>query len=104
MRMPSGLACACFAGAVLAATSVAAEKRTFVLASYSDGYGVDRCLSAREPCGRAVANSYCRSQAYLQAVSFRKVTRRDLAGESPGEGLACRGGLCGDVIAIECAR
>jgi hypothetical protein len=102
--MPSGLACACFAGAVLAATSVAAENRTFLLASFADGYGVDRCLSARQTCGKAVANSYCRSQAYLQAVSFQRVARKDVTDSVPETGLGCRAGACGDVIAIECMR
>jgi hypothetical protein len=104
MRIPSGLACALFAGSLLAATAVAAENRTFILASYSDGYGIDRCLATREACGKAAANSYCRAQAYLQAVTFRKVARRDIGDAARGEGLACRGGNCGDVIAIECTR
>jgi hypothetical protein len=101
--MPSGLAFAGIIAGSIAVASAQAETRTFILASNSDGYGVDHCLAAREPCGAAVANSYCRSRAYIQAVSFRKVLRRDLANAS-SEGLACRGGICGDFIAIECIR
>ena len=47
-----------FAALVLAAaacgTAAQAEKRTFIVANNSDGYGVDRCLATGASCGAAV--------------------------------------------------
>src|SRR6516162_2537937 len=44
-----------FAALVLAAavcgTAAQAEKRTFIVANNSDGYGVDRCLATGASCG-----------------------------------------------------
>ena len=44
-----------FAALVLAAavfgTAAQAEKRTFIIANNSDGYGVDRCLATGATCG-----------------------------------------------------
>jgi hypothetical protein len=101
--MRSRFALLCLIG-FFAAVSAQAETRTFIVANYSDGYGVDHCLAARDSCGTAVANSYCRSQAYLRAVSFRKVARKDVSAAPQQESPGCLGGMCGDIIAIECFR
>ena len=64
------------AGAILvfaAATGAGAETRTFVIANSPDGYGVDQCLAEGANCGQAVASAYCRSQAFEDALSFRRV-------------------------------
>ena len=50
-----------------------AEKRVFIIANNSDGYGIDRCLSTGANCGVAVATAYCRAREYTQAASFRRV-------------------------------
>src|SRR5262249_40382489 len=54
-----------FAALVLAAavfgTAAQAEKRTFIIANNSDGYGVDRCLASGATCGAAVATAYCKA-------------------------------------------
>jgi hypothetical protein len=55
-----------FAALVLAATAISsaaqAEKRIFIIANNSDGYGVDRCLATGATCGVAVATAYCKSR------------------------------------------
>jgi hypothetical protein len=82
-----------------------AEKRLFIIANESDGYGVDTCLATGAPCGRTVANSYCRSHEFAQALTFRKVDRDDITGAIPSDGsTSCHGGRCDRFVAIECAR
>ena len=54
-------------------------------------------------CGAAVANSYCRSRDFAQALSFRKVDRDDITGAIPTI-RSCHGANCDDFVAIECAR
>jgi hypothetical protein len=50
-----------FAALVLAAagfgTAAQAEKRVFIIANNSDGYGVDRCLATGASCGLPVATA-----------------------------------------------
>jgi hypothetical protein len=95
------------ATAAIAALLVAAahaERRLFIIANLADGYGVDTCLATGAPCGRTVANSYCRSHEFAQALSFRKVDRDDITGAIPSDGSSsCNGARC-DLVAIECAR
>ena len=102
--MRSVIAVAAFAAAFVAASGAQAEKRIFIIANNADGYGVDRCLASGAACGEAIANSYCRSREYGQALSFRKVDRDDLTGAIPSSGPGCKGGSCDDFVAIECSR
>jgi hypothetical protein len=82
-----------------------AEKRLFIIANEADGYGIDNCLATGAPCGRTVANTYCRSHEFAQALSFRKVDRDDITGAIPSDGSSsCNGGRCDRFVAIECAR
>ena len=46
--------------------SAQAEKRTFIIANNSDGYGVDRCLASGAACGKAVATAYCKAREFAQ--------------------------------------
>jgi hypothetical protein len=94
-----------FAALVLAvgvfATAAQAEKRTFIIANNSDGYGVDRCLATGATCGAAVATAYCKSRDYMQAGSFRRIERADIAsGELATNGASARQ----EFVAIECLR
>ena len=92
------------AAAVLAGTAAQAEKRLFIVANNSDGYGVDRCLASGASCGATVANSYCKSREFAQALSYRKVDRDDITGAIPAGGSGgCRDSNC-DVVAIVCTR
>jgi len=101
--MRSVFAAAAFAAALLGAATAKAEKRVFIIANNADGYGVDRCLASGASCGAAVANSYCHSREFAQALSFRKVDRDDITGAIPANG-SCHGATCDDFVAIECSR
>src|ERR1700685_2038864 len=93
------------AGLILSVAAASAEKRVFIIANNPDGYGVDRCLASGENCGTTVANSYCRSREFTQALSFRKVDRDDITGDIPTSGPgSCNGGACQDFVAILCSR
>jgi hypothetical protein len=94
-------ACVLFAFAIAPA---AAEQRLFIIANNADGYGVDRCLAAGAPCGRAIAAAYCRAREFQTAVSYRKVERDDMTGAVAGENDRCKAGICDEFVAIECSR
>lgn len=98
------IAASAAAALLLAAGGARAENRVFIVANLTDGYGVDQCLNSGAACGRAVANSYCRSRQFARAVSFRHVGRDDITGAIPSDPSACRGSSCNDFVAIECAR
>ena len=98
---------AALAVATIMCVSVAhAEKRMFIIANLADdGYGVDRCLTTGAECGKTVANSYCRSHEYAQALSFRNVDRGEITGAIPASASgSCKGGSCDHLVAIECSR
>jgi hypothetical protein len=98
-------AAAAFAAVLLSAAAAQAEKRVFIIANNGDSYGVDRCLASGASCGDAVANSYCRSREFAQALSFRKVDRDDITGAIPSSGPgSCHGANCDDFVAITCSR
>src|SRR5262249_56917346 len=92
-----------FAALVLAAaafgTAAQAEKRVFIIANNSDGYGVDRCLATGARCGLPVATAYCKARDFVEAASFRKVDRREIAGTET-TGSSARD----EFVAIECLR
>src|SRR3979409_200111 len=96
----AGLACA----AVLYGTPAQAEKRIFIIANNSDGYGVDRCLASGASCGAPIANAYCQARAFELAARFRKVDREEITGAVPTSDGACRGASCEQFVAIECSR
>ena len=82
-----------------------AERHIFIIANDADDYGVDRCLASNAGCGTTVANAYCHSHEYTQALSFRKVERDDIAGAiSASATSACIGSRCDALVAIECSR
>jgi len=95
------LVLACFSLLLLLTVAAEAETRIFIVDN-DDGYGVDRCLATGASCGTAVASAYCRSQAFADARSFRKVAQSDITGSVPGK-PACRG-ICSELVAIECTR
>ena len=86
-------------------TDKLAERHIFVIANDADAYGVDRCLASNAACGTMVANAYCHSHEYAQALSFRKAEPDDIAGTiSHSRSDACSGSRCGEFVAIECSR
>ena len=99
------IAAGAVAAMLLSVATAQAEKRVFIIANDSDGYGVDRCLASGSACGTSVANSYCRGRDFAQALSFRKVDRDDITGAIPtGNSGSCKGGACNEFVAIECSR
>ena len=96
---------AAVASLILGGVAAHADKRMFIVANDADGYGVDRCLISNAPCGTMVANSYCHSHEYDQALSFQKVDRGDITGATPASGPgSCQGRQCDEFVAIECTR
>jgi hypothetical protein len=90
--------------AVLAgAIQAGAETKIFIVENHRDGYGVDQCLASGANCGKPMASAYCQSRKFGQAVSFRKIDPGEITGGS-GTEAGCRGGLCGEYVAIECSR
>jgi hypothetical protein len=98
------LAALTFAATLYLNVSAQAEKRVFILASNSDGYGIDRCLATGAACGAAVAAAYCRARDYNQAASYRRVDREEITGAIPVGTAVCSGSGCSEFVAIECAR
>jgi len=91
--------------AVLLGTSAAqAENRIFIIVNNADEYGIDRCLASGARCGAVAAASYCKSQEFTQAVSFRKVDKDEVTEATPINSGVCRGGTCEQLVAIECTR
>jgi hypothetical protein len=91
--------------AVIASLSVAqAEKRIFVIANDSDGYGIDHCLATGAQCGTAAATAFCRGREYAQAVSFKKAERDQVTGSLTDSGARYRRTADADYVAIECTR
>ena len=91
-------------GVVLGVSAAQAEKKIFIIANSSDGYGIDRCLANGEPCGATVASAYCQSQSFVQAKSFRQIERDDITGAVPTSGKNACAGSCDRFVAIECSR
>jgi hypothetical protein len=86
------------AGAI-SSSAANAEKRIFIIANNSDGYGVDRCLASGATCGVPLATAYCKSRAYVQAASFRRVDPDEITG-----GVRASGVDRDEFVAIECLR
>lgn len=92
-------------GTMLMSAAAHAEKRIFIIANDSGGYGVDRCLASGERCGHAIATSYCKQREFVKALSFHKVDRDDITGAIPtSKDSSCPKGICDEFVAIECSR
>ena len=89
---------------LLLAGAASAENRTFIIPNNPDGYGIDRCLANGERCGSVVATSYCQSQSFVQARSFRRVDRDEITSVVPTSGRNACIGSCESFVAIECTR
>ena len=89
---------------LLLAGAASAENRTFIIPNNPDGYGIDRCLANGERCGSVVATSYCQSQSFVQARSFRRVDRDEITVVVPTSGRNACIGSCESFVAIECTR
>jgi hypothetical protein len=88
---------------LLLAGAASAENRTFIIPNNPDGYGIDRCLANGDHCGSVVATTYCQSQSFVQARSFRRIDRDEITGAASSSRNACVGS-CESFVAIECTR
>ena len=89
---------------LLLAGAASAENRTFIIPNNPDGYGIDRCLANGERCGSVVATTYCQSQSFAQARSFRRIDRDEITGAASSSGHNACVGSCDSFVAIECTR
>jgi hypothetical protein len=89
---------------LLLAGAASAENRTFIIPNNPDGYGIDRCLANGERCGSVVATTYCQSQSFAQARSFRRIDRDEITGAASSSGRNACVGSCESFVAIECTR
>lgn len=94
-----------FAAGLALAAPAAAETRIFVIKG-TDGYGIDRCLAAGEPCGAAAAGALCRAREYAAAVNFGRLDQAEITGAVPDDARAarCQGRFCPEIVAITCSR
>ena len=97
------IAVAAFAAVLVAAGAAQAERRIFIIANNSDGYGIDRCLASGAKCGAPAAATICEARGFMRALSWRKVSRHEITGGIPQDAFAC-GGRCDEFVAIECTR
>lgn len=94
---------AALAAALAAAGGAQAETRIFVV-NGNDGYGIDRCLAAGEPCGARAANALCQARQFAQAVNFGRIDPKEITGAVPEGLVQCQGTDCAETVAITCAR
>ncbi len=83
-----------------------ADTRIFIIDN-SDGYGVDSCLASGAPCGTRIAEAWCRTHDYAQAVDFGRVSATGTAFAPTGPAApvaACTGTSCPETVAITCSR
>ncbi len=89
---------------VLLSTVAAADTRTFIIANWPDGYGIDKCLASGARCGQTIANSYCGAHGYTQAASFRTAEAAEVTGSIPTVVESSRRTRPQAFVAIECTR
>lgn len=83
-----------------------AETRIFIIEN-PDGPSLDSCLAMGAPCGLKVAEAWCRSHDYPQAIDFGRITATGSAITPLGANMpapACTGPLCPETVAITCSR
>ena len=83
---------------LLAATPVLAETQIFVVDN-TDGYEIDRCLAAGEPCGAAAAAAICRTRQDEKAVEYGHIEASEITST-----VTKRTAKAAQVVAVTCAR
>jgi hypothetical protein len=97
--MPGLRVAAVLAAGILCVAPAAAETRIFLFDG-NDGYGIDRCLIAGEPCGKAAAQAICEARQYVQAVDFGRLDPKEITGAVPERVRMPRP----QTVAVTCAR
>lgn len=89
---------------MLAAQPALAETRVFIVDN-TDGYEIDRCLAAGEPCGASPAAAICRMRHYDKALRYGHPGAEEVTGGvKPVVSAACRGRSCPGNVAVTCSR
>jgi hypothetical protein len=86
------------AASLFAATSAFAETHIFIVDNM-DGYEIDRCLAAGEPCGALAAAALCRARQYAKAVEYGHVDPKDITGSVPNPPAKNT-----NIVAVTCSR
>jgi hypothetical protein len=60
-------------------TETAPTEATLLVPAH-DGYGIAECLVSGHSCGQAVADTWCETQGYVRATSFRQVSLDEVTG------------------------
>ena len=89
---------------LLAASAASADSHVFIIANQADGYGVDQCLARGDKCGAHAALSYCRSQNFAEASSYRRADPDEITGAVPKAAESCGRVRCREYVAITCQR
>ena len=89
---------------LFAASVASADSRVFIIANQADGYGIDQCLARGDKCGAHAALSYCRSQNFAEASSYRRVDPDEITGSVPKAAESCGHVRCREYVAITCQR
>jgi hypothetical protein len=87
------------AAGLFAATSAFAETHIFIVDNM-DGYEIDRCLAAGEPCGALAAAAICRTRQYAKAVEYGHVDSADITGGVPSAKVK----NASNIVAVTCTR
>lgn len=105
MKSVPALLALTIAAALSTAAPARADHRVFIIASQSDGYGIDECLANGERCGAPAARSYCQAREFTEATAFRRVDPDEITGSVPASAAGqCHGSSCARFIAITCQR
>ena len=90
---------------VLAVTPASADTRVFIIANQAAKTAVGECLAKGQKCGAQTALSYCQSQHFEQAASYRRVDPDEITGSVPAPKPGqCKDGGCDEYVAIICRR
>lgn len=87
------------AAGLFMATSAFAETRIFVVDNM-DGYEIDRCLAAGEPCGAHAAAALCRTRQFEKALEYGQVDAAEITGSVPVR----RAAKASNIVAVTCSR
>lgn len=92
------LLAACLLAATSALTPALAETQIFVVDN-TDGYEIDRCLAAGEPCGALAAAAICRTRQYEKAVEYGNVRAEEITASVARPVIKTA-----QVVAVTCSR
>jgi hypothetical protein len=79
-------------------TPALAETQIFVVDN-TDGYEIDRCLAAGEPCGALAAAAICRTRQYEKAIEYGNVRAEEITAS-----VAQPAVKTAQVVAVTCSR